>query len=545
VVRDHLETFLSRAGETGGDGYPRFVEHEFRRYLDCGLLCHGFARLRCAECGYERLVAFSCKGKLCPSCLARRTADTAAWLVDRLLPEAGYRQWVLTFPFTMRFRLAADRHLLSEMLRVILQVLFAWQRRRGRVLGIRKGQTGAITFLQRFGGALNLNPHLHSVVPDGLFVPAAVGVEAGGEGGGGGPIEGAGTRLRFVPLPAPTTAEVEALTVTQRLTERLAASSEERGDYLDPDLAALIEALFWSRNAPPGSRDLPLLPGLEASGREEDGLRGKPLCASVAGFSLHAAQFVPGHDREALERLCRYGLRAPFSQERLSRGPDGKVVYRLRRAWPHAGGATHLILDPLDFLRRLAALVSFPYAHQTRRHGVFANRSRFRKLLPPPPPSRYAEGMEAAPAASVAPGGGMGEGAAADSAAVAATGNAGGSTGPVESGEPKSTCAAPRRHVPWAQLLRRVLHVDALACPRCSTATQTVPMTVLAFLSDPDVVGRILRHLGLPTMAPALAAANRPTPAFGFVLPEEDAGPTEAGVGRDADTWEPPTRPPP
>jgi hypothetical protein len=70
-------------------------------------------------------------------------------------------------------------------------------------------------------------------------------------------------------------------------------------------------------------------------------------------------------------------------------------------------------------------------------------------------------------------------------------------------------------------------------------------MTVLAFLSDPDVVGRILRHLGLPTMAPALAAANRPTPAFGFVLPEEDAGPTEAGVGRDADTWEPPTRPPP
>jgi hypothetical protein len=126
VVQDHLETFLSQAGETpdggtaGGDGYPRFVEDQFRRYLDCGLLCHGFARLRCAECGYERLVAFSCKGKLRPSCLARRapfggrTADTAAWLVDRLLPEAGYRQWVLTFPWTMRFRLAADRRLLAR-----------------------------------------------------------------------------------------------------------------------------------------------------------------------------------------------------------------------------------------------------------------------------------------------------------------------------------------------------------------------------------------------------------------------------------------------
>ncbi len=70
IVREHLETFLDRARGPEGDGYPLFVEHEFRRFLDCGLLCHGFARLRCAEWGYERLVAFSCKGKLCPSCLA-------------------------------------------------------------------------------------------------------------------------------------------------------------------------------------------------------------------------------------------------------------------------------------------------------------------------------------------------------------------------------------------------------------------------------------------------------------------------------------------
>ena len=64
-----------------------------------------------------------------------------------------------------------------------------------------------------------------------------------------------------------------------------------------------------------------------------------------------------------------------------------------------------------------------------------------------------------------------------------------------------------RRRMPWAQLLRRLLHIDALACPRCSTSKQTVAMVVLAFLTDPDVVGRILRYLGLPTCAPALAAA--------------------------------------
>ena len=536
VVRDHLETFLDRARGPEGDGYPRFVEHEFRRYLDCGLLCRGFARLRCAECGYERLVAFSCKGKLCPSCLARRTADTAAWLVDRLLPEAGYRQWVLTFPFTMRFRLAADRRLLTTMLGVFLQTLFAWQRRRGRARGIGQGQTGAVTFVQRFGGAMNLNPHLHSLVPDGLFVPEPSGVNGVREAGAPG-------RLRFVPLPPPTTADVEELAarVAGRLTDRLAVAAEERGDYLDPDLAALVEAIFWSRNPPPGTRDLPRLPGMEASGREEDGLQGKPLCASVAGFSLHAAQSVPAHDREALERLCRYGLRAPFSQERLSRRLDGKVVYRLRRPWPHAGGATHLVLEPHDFLRRLAALVSFPYSHGVRRHGVFANRSRFRRLLPPPPPSRYAEEMELPLPGSAAPSAEGAEGTPAAMGVITSTGNA----GTPAAGCPRMGSTAHRQRVSWAQLLRRVLHVDALACPRCSTATRTVPMTVLAFLSDPQVVGKILKHLGLPTMAPALAAASLSAPVLGFVLPENDAGPAEAGDGRNPDPGQPSTRPPP
>ena len=66
-----------------------------------------------------------------------------------------------------------------------------------------------------------------------------------------------------------------------------------------------------------------------------------------------------------------------------------------------------------------------------------------------------------------------------------------------------------RRHrIPSVQLLRRLLHIDALACPRCSTPGQSVPMMVLAFLTDPDVVGRVLRHLRLPTCAPALAPAG-------------------------------------
>jgi hypothetical protein len=157
VVRANLETLLeeARGRSEGGSGYPSFVEKEFRRYLDCGLLAHGFSRLRCPTCGIERLVAFSCKGRVCPSCWARRTAETAADLVDRVLPQAHYRQWVLTFPWELRFLLAVEPGFLSEMLAAFLRTVFAWQRLQGRRLGLR-GETGSVTFTQRFGGILNL-----------------------------------------------------------------------------------------------------------------------------------------------------------------------------------------------------------------------------------------------------------------------------------------------------------------------------------------------------------------------------------------------------
>jgi hypothetical protein len=318
IVREHLETFLARARGPDGDGYPRFVEQEFRKYIDCGVLGHGFARLRCPECWYERLVAFSCKGKLCPSCLARRAGDTAAWLVDHLLPEAGYRQWVLTFPYTLRFRLAADRKLLSAFLRMYLQTVFGWQCWRGRALGIAGGQMGAVTFVLRFGGAINCNPHLHSILPDGLWVPGSDSAE----------------RLRFEPLPPPSTADVEELLagIARRLAKHVAAVWEAEGnEYLDPSLAALVEAFFFSRDPPVATRASGLLPGMEGEEGASAGRSGNPLCASFEGFSLHAAQARWSAGPEALERLLRYGLRAPFAQERLSLREDGKVIYRLRR----------------------------------------------------------------------------------------------------------------------------------------------------------------------------------------------------------------------
>ena len=104
VLAGHLETFLQQAG-TAEHRLPLHVEKEMRAYLECGILAYGFVRARCEDCGAGRAVAFSCKKRgFCPSCSGRRMADTAARLVDEVLPRVPVRQWVLSFPYEIRYR---------------------------------------------------------------------------------------------------------------------------------------------------------------------------------------------------------------------------------------------------------------------------------------------------------------------------------------------------------------------------------------------------------------------------------------------------------
>ena len=125
VIREHLEPFLREVSDRGdGSGLPRFVEQEFREFLTCGVLAHGFTRLRCADCTFERLLPFSCKRRgFCPSCGGRRMAERAAYLVDEVLPRVPVRQWVLTLPYRLRYRLAWDHALCRAVLGVYARVL--------------------------------------------------------------------------------------------------------------------------------------------------------------------------------------------------------------------------------------------------------------------------------------------------------------------------------------------------------------------------------------------------------------------------------------
>jgi hypothetical protein len=150
AVRNHLATLLAEAGELGR-GLPRYVERDFTRYLECGVLAHGFARVRCESCKDELLVAFSCKGRgVCPSCNAKRAHVTAVHLGERVLPHVPCRQWTLSFPHRVRWVLLKDVGLLSDVLTLFLRAVFTLQRRRARRQGLRGGQVGAVSFVQFF-----------------------------------------------------------------------------------------------------------------------------------------------------------------------------------------------------------------------------------------------------------------------------------------------------------------------------------------------------------------------------------------------------------
>ena len=107
LIQEYYPAFVSHLAAQGAV-LPDYVQREFAAYLNCGRLEQGFLRLCCDACHAEHLLAFSCKRRgFCPSCGARRMVESAALLVDEVLPPEPIRQWVLSVPFPLRFLFAS------------------------------------------------------------------------------------------------------------------------------------------------------------------------------------------------------------------------------------------------------------------------------------------------------------------------------------------------------------------------------------------------------------------------------------------------------
>lgn len=90
LVEQHYPAFKASL-EAQGQHLPRYIQQEFNDLLQCGRLEYGFMRVRCEDCHHERLVAFSCKRRgFCPSCGARRMAESAALLIDEVFPKSPF-----------------------------------------------------------------------------------------------------------------------------------------------------------------------------------------------------------------------------------------------------------------------------------------------------------------------------------------------------------------------------------------------------------------------------------------------------------------------
>ncbi len=167
--------------------------------------------------------------------------------------------------------------------------------------------------------------------------------------------------------------------------------------------------------------------------------------------------------RKELERLCRYITRPAIANERLKRNGAGDVVLQLKSAY--RDGTTHIVMSPLEFMQRLAALVPRPRLHLIRFHGVLAPNAGLR--------------------AAIVPG-------LADNTSEPADEHAHG---------------APAR-MGWARLLKRVFEIDVEHCAHCGG-----DLKIIAAIEEPAVIVRILTHLGLPARAPPRSPA-RPLALF-------------------------------
>lgn len=96
-------------------------------------------------------------------------SETAARLSDQVIPDVNVRQWVLSLPIQLRYWLSSNPKLVTSLLEIIIRTLSRFQKNRAKLEGVSNGQTGAVTFIQRFGSALNMNVHFHMLILDGVF----------------------------------------------------------------------------------------------------------------------------------------------------------------------------------------------------------------------------------------------------------------------------------------------------------------------------------------------------------------------------------------
>jgi len=167
-----------------------------------------------------------------------------------------------------------------------------------------------------------------------------------------------------------------------------------------------------------------------------------------------------------LEHLCRYITRPAIANERLTRNAAGQVVLALKT--PYRDGTTHIVMPPLEFMQRLAAVVPQPRLNLIRFDGGLAPNAKLRAEIIPGSKKNKSHASNASDAV------------------------------------PQSSASV---RISWARLLKRVFDIDIEHCPHCGGA-----LKIIAAILEKAAITKILDHLGLPARAPPRASAQNFNP---------------------------------
>ena len=264
---DFLANYESKHRKDLGQLHPAATA-TVESFLRCGDLASGFTRLQCTDCGHERLLAFTCKGRhFCPSCHQRRVRSTSDWIATAVCHEVPHRQFVFTIPKVLRGIFRKRRQLLTHLFHTATETLRDAFRTR---LALPDGKLGAIAAVHTFGDYLIFHPHLHVLAADGLFASDG----------------------RFHSMP------VEDLAPAIELFRHRFLHALREAKLISPK--KLADLLAWKHS------------GFHIHDGGE-----KP---------------VPGHDSAGRKRLAEYLLRHPFSLQKITWNETTKtVIYRSKR----------------------------------------------------------------------------------------------------------------------------------------------------------------------------------------------------------------------
>ncbi|OFZ14446.1 MAG: hypothetical protein A2X86_15725 [Bdellovibrionales bacterium GWA2_49_15] len=355
-------------------------------------------------------------------------SDTAAHLVDHIFKEVPVRQWVLSFPFRLRYLMAYDPNIQSRVLEITVRSISSFYKQKAKRLGIASAETGAVTVIQRFGGSVNLNPHFHMLFTDGV--------------------------MKLGEFATMQVSDEDVHFVCQRLKTRIIRALQKRGLWdKDDENFELAQDKLALNQMMGGSLQNRLAFG-EKKGQKPAqvgkvierpwALPSGPRMSYQDGFSLHANVKIGRKNREGLERLARYVARPAYAKDRVERGKEGQILWRLKKQW--SDGTTHLRFSEEEFLERLISLIPPPRINLIRYHGVFSPRHRERHLSIPQkklkrPTLRDTERLE--------------------------------------------------YRTPWAVLLKRVFKSEVLQCEKCKNKYEYV-----CEITNPYIIKKMLTHLG-------------------------------------------------